>query len=93
MATFKIGEKVVFIGLPSGKDEMCVAPPLNSIVTLKDSKYFDRWNLTGWVVQGFETALNGNPQFFQSEAFRKIDYGFAERVLADIKEEQLIEIL
>lgn len=84
MANFKIGEKVVFIGpLRKPLFEGFAFPKHNEIVTIHSvcEVCIDHYN-----VSEYFNDKNGNPQCFKSDNFRKLDYEFAENLLAEISE-------
>lgn len=86
---FRVGQKVVFIGCPDGKQDGCIEPPKDSIVLLKHKKDF--WFATCWAVDGYELSSDGNPQYFKSNAFRPLDYEFVEEVIKQVKPMEKID--
>ena len=82
MSTFKIGEKVVFIGgSKSVNYHLKNNPELHEIVTIYSFCRAYQGNID---LVEYPIAKNGVLQSFKPSDFRKLDYQFAENLLAEL---------
>ncbi len=89
MSNFKIGEKVVFIGGEVIMKET-LQPKINEIVEIIGFSKIRKGNL---YIKGYTKNLEDYNQSFRPSNFRKLDYEFAENLLAEITEAMKIETI
>ena len=81
MANFKIGEKVAYIGVETGKTFR--TPQKHEIITIVS---IDEYSVD---CEPYLYGNNGLEQSFYFHEIRKLDYQFTDALLRRIKEEQL----
>lgn len=85
MTNFKIGEKVVYVGVET--DKTYRIPQKNEIITICEIRP------DGVACEEYLIANDGEEQLFDFNELRKIDHDFANDLISKIKEEQLTQIL
>lgn len=99
---FKIGEKVVFVddsGIFGSENERRVGvkfPIKNNIYTIREIETLN--GITGFRLEeivnrvfGYNGGKDVGEKAFKAERFRKLDYDFAENLLAEITESVMQE--
>ena len=89
MSNFKVGEKVVFVGSDIKPNRNTFRYPMkHEIVTVHSfcDTYVGNLDISEYLIDS-----EGYPQSFNPRNFRKLDYDFAENILAEIREKAQVE--
>jgi triacylglycerol esterase/lipase EstA (alpha/beta hydrolase family) len=86
---FKIGERVVFVDDCSQKHEYANVPQNHEVVTVHGYCDVHKGNLD---IAGYLYARNGKRQSIPQYLLRKLDTDWAEKVLAEALENELVLI-